>query len=420
MSRIFISHTNGDRLSDALLPQLIKELSRKGCPAFVDKKDIKTGDDWRQRIIVSLHRCDGAVLLVSDAALAPGKFWVAREAQLLLARRMLAQGSNTPKLVIVLLGGLSLSTLEGDDRFRDLGISDLQILERSFDPADVRAIDSIVTEIAGEFGGPSTADSEIDRLAATLAEQAYLPFDQPLLESALIGAGLKLEADPWGAKLDLRPAFVLRLLEAEAPQLRKAIAALTRAQPERSLFYKAFAKTLVASTVNPAQAAAIADEIKVFHTGGHCRMLVLNSAMRRSVTCTSGEPGATLGRRLCLSRLTMALRPEWDTTTSSTPLRSTFGTATFDRKGICSALRPTNSFCRRCAKSCGRKETMRMFPSSISADFAMRTRGRSLRGRSPTRCFSPAAAQPCLMPSCAQQSIIVYSSQPLRPSKTKR
>ena len=92
--RIFLSHVNNDPFGDALLESLVTLLEgRQDCSTFVDHRNVEAGDYWQQRIYVALARCDAAILLISPRALAKGKFWVAREIQFLLWRKMLAPES---------------------------------------------------------------------------------------------------------------------------------------------------------------------------------------------------------------------------------------------------------------------------------------------------------------------------------------
>src|SRR4051794_32807305 len=79
--RLFLSHSSQDEPSKERLRGLAEAI-RSAAPGEIavlyDAEQIAVADDWRKRIAFMLHMCDGAAVLLDDAAIASK--WVLAEA----------------------------------------------------------------------------------------------------------------------------------------------------------------------------------------------------------------------------------------------------------------------------------------------------------------------------------------------------
>ncbi|MEO5368481.1 MAG: toll/interleukin-1 receptor domain-containing protein [Magnetococcus sp. DMHC-1] len=89
--KIFISYCTRSTLSGQLGDELKKRLAENGFVAFLDRDDLRIGENFVDQIKASLHDCHGAVLLLSGeakgSAEAKGSPWVADEATILMTRK---------------------------------------------------------------------------------------------------------------------------------------------------------------------------------------------------------------------------------------------------------------------------------------------------------------------------------------------
>lgn len=170
--RIFISHANSDEDGNHLLPILCRALEAKGLEVLVDRERLRPGAAWRTEIYTWLSICHGAVILLSDRALAPESIWVPRETSLLMWRKAL-----DPKLAIIPVLGqnVDLSAVEGSSKFSDLQLRELQTVGHA-DP------DRVVEDILNGLSHGQLVDSTpFDELAEVVAA-AFRALPADLLE----------------------------------------------------------------------------------------------------------------------------------------------------------------------------------------------------------------------------------------------
>jgi len=148
--RVFVSHTNEDPDTDALLDLLCAELEQAGMDVLLDRTCLVPGAAWRQEIYGWLGLCHAAVILISRRALDDaGKYWVAREAALLVWRQAL---DPTLKLVPVVLPGVDPMEL-AEGSFADLQLREIQCVVANADPTVTIAE---VIEALSHVGGVRT------------------------------------------------------------------------------------------------------------------------------------------------------------------------------------------------------------------------------------------------------------------------
>ena len=129
---------------------------------WFDRKRLEPGDEWEPGIVDALHRCEGAVVLITPESLKSP--WVLREATILADRR-----SRWPelRLIPVLMAGATLTSLATSPWWAALDISRWQP----------------VTAVHGAFQPPladADRDALVNQVVAKLA-QLTAPRD-PLLE----------------------------------------------------------------------------------------------------------------------------------------------------------------------------------------------------------------------------------------------
>jgi hypothetical protein len=115
-----------------MLDSLCAGLEQAGIDVLLDRTRLTPGAAWRREIYAWLGLCHAAVILISRRALDDvEKYWVAREATLLVWRQAL---DPTLKLIPVLLPGVDPRELAGG-RFADLQLREIQCLMANSDPA---------------------------------------------------------------------------------------------------------------------------------------------------------------------------------------------------------------------------------------------------------------------------------------------
>jgi hypothetical protein len=159
VSAIFISHSSrDDEEARAIRERLCRVLA--GEPhhheVLLDEAGIKAGDLWRPKLYRWLAECGGAVLLLTEQALASD--WVRKEATILLWRRAL--GSRV--IVIPLLIGTSQHDVE--TAFPAIEIFEQQYL-RIDDAADAEAA---MAKVAREFSQAVNPDDLLGSWAKRL------------------------------------------------------------------------------------------------------------------------------------------------------------------------------------------------------------------------------------------------------------
>jgi hypothetical protein len=171
-TRVFISHSSsGDEEVRSLLDKVVDELKTVlGYEVQIDFKEIRTGDDWREKIHSFLQTCDAAAVLFSPKAM--GSAWVLKEATILAYLR-----SRNPAfpLTPILLPGV------GTEEFKAKTWSPVYLDEKQFfrskDPIEIaREIARMAGPAARTFG---PVDAARARVVATLARVPC-----PILESS--------------------------------------------------------------------------------------------------------------------------------------------------------------------------------------------------------------------------------------------
>jgi hypothetical protein len=127
---------------------LEERLQQEGHKVFLDARSIKVADVWRPIVYRRLADCDGAVLLLSQAALTAD--WVRTEASVLAWRRELAAGSPHAVLVaVVLTDGVTRKNVKRS--FPSLALEDGQFVTARLDRP--KAEDEVIGAITERFRG---------------------------------------------------------------------------------------------------------------------------------------------------------------------------------------------------------------------------------------------------------------------------
>lgn len=114
-----------------------------GLRPWYDEEDLRHGAFWRQEIHEALFSCvAGVVLLDADAFASP---WVLKETIVLMVRKSL---SPAFPVVIVLLDGLNVGSVEDHPYWRPLRIQEVHMLKLGADP-DTDEVAKLSSEIAG-------------------------------------------------------------------------------------------------------------------------------------------------------------------------------------------------------------------------------------------------------------------------------
>ncbi|MEL6449781.1 MAG: toll/interleukin-1 receptor domain-containing protein [Pseudomonadota bacterium] len=266
MTRVFVSHANADRASDAFLDDLLTRLDDAGVDVLIDVRRLQPGAQWRLEIYSWLSTCTAAIILLSPAAVAEDSTWVPRETSLLMWRQAL-----DPNLTIipVICGDVALDALETDARFRDLNIAELQ----AQDSASANAVTRIVEVLQA---GAARVTTPLDGL---------LDFVTPLLD--------QVDAADIQQALALAPDTVTDTLYIADPVRRLAYVLMTCAlddlhPPLEHLFLRArsaaiadiaaIVSILGANWVNLEAAQWIARESAARMAGREARALALNAS----------------------------------------------------------------------------------------------------------------------------------------------
>jgi hypothetical protein len=112
---VFLSHGSPDK---AWVRTLCDELAKLGLKAFLDERELQTGEDWTHQLSRALHHSRAMALVISAQALE--RVWVDREWTSFLDK----SGATSGRLIPILLDSVSLppflNTLQGiNGRHRD-------------------------------------------------------------------------------------------------------------------------------------------------------------------------------------------------------------------------------------------------------------------------------------------------------------
>jgi hypothetical protein len=154
MARFFISHSaSAGSRAEAVLQAVRRRLDGAGHAVFVDAL-IKPGEVWRGRLFDELGRCDAAVVLLDQEALAPESWWVRREVYYLLWRHYLG---SVHQIRGVLLDGVTPTMV------RRHGYSELVDLQLLRDAPPGMDAESVAEAAVGDFGDLQSAGSDTMR-----------------------------------------------------------------------------------------------------------------------------------------------------------------------------------------------------------------------------------------------------------------
>ena len=107
MVRVFVSHcAKHDDRSKEVLEHLVEELSDDEIELIHDHELLKVGDEWDDKLLDEIDRCDGAILLLAAASLK--RSYVIKECTLLAQRKRHSNkwGGNAFALLGVFVGGV--------------------------------------------------------------------------------------------------------------------------------------------------------------------------------------------------------------------------------------------------------------------------------------------------------------------------
>lgn len=105
MPSVFVSHcANYDNRSEVVLERLVRDLDDGEIQLVWDRDLLQVGDEWDDRLLEEIERCDGAILLLCEAALK--RQYVVMECTLLAQRKRHSEkwGGNTFELMPVFIG----------------------------------------------------------------------------------------------------------------------------------------------------------------------------------------------------------------------------------------------------------------------------------------------------------------------------
>jgi hypothetical protein len=234
---IFISHSAKSTADAEYLAAVKKGLETAGFDVWLDRQDLKAGDDWNQKIGNSLVYCQGAVVLTSKDSLA--SFYVQHEISNLLLRwrreRDPQTGESAFPLCPVLLSADVVPELEKDFS-KAIRFTDVNYI------AAGPAADA-VTRLVDAFKGIQDFDSDNSPLAA-VEDQIMSILAVPTLRRTMMRAAQQAGFPaPTGATieaiaLELARNLLTRPLEAVYQFLLALGAGITHEQ-RRNLFHLA-------------------------------------------------------------------------------------------------------------------------------------------------------------------------------------
>lgn len=141
--RIFVSHcAKHDARSAVVVQRLVDDLSDGEVQLVWDRDLLGVGDDWNDKLLTEMESCDGAILLLSAAALK--RPYVVMECTILAQRKRHSEkwGGNTFELLSVLVGGLTPEDLvdQTKSHMKDLGLGRYQA-------GDDQSLDALVASL---------------------------------------------------------------------------------------------------------------------------------------------------------------------------------------------------------------------------------------------------------------------------------
>lgn len=216
--RIFISHSAKEPEAAAVLRRLVNDLEadfkvlvdqeRLGA----DEDQLLAGQDWRAKLFYWMGQAHGAVLLLSESALASD--WVRAEASVLAWRRLMEQAKQFT-LIPALLAPVTRADLE-QKKFSPLRLTDLQLV-RSDDAA--RVSKQVRAGLAHLLKGrpPETLIEKLERKISRHLREV----DARDLEDAARAIGA--DPDEWSTTADPRVMLASEMLRRGLPSVVRVI-----------------------------------------------------------------------------------------------------------------------------------------------------------------------------------------------------
>lgn len=185
--RVFISHSTKDETAHERLSQLREALSEAEFDALVDVEHLRPGQKWRDELYTWLGVCDFAVVIITPRSLEPDNPWVAREANILMWRRVLDTNFH---VAWILADGTRPEDLN-QGLFKDLLIQEMQLVVAE------TGSDQWLTDVRDELVRRKEQTwpiNPVDTLSLPIARELQA-FDDPTLHG--LADVLDVDLGPW-------------------------------------------------------------------------------------------------------------------------------------------------------------------------------------------------------------------------------
>jgi len=191
--RIFVSHcAKHDARSELVVQRLVAELSGGEVQLIWDRDLLGVGDDWNDKLLTEMDSCDGAILLLSAAALK--RPYVVMECTILAQRKRHSEkwGGNTFELLSVLVGGITPEDLvdQTKSNMKDLGLGRYQAGDDQSLDALVEALKAPLERLKLVRRGNAPRDLLLNDIARQLASSK-------LGSDAKLANLLRIDLPPW-------------------------------------------------------------------------------------------------------------------------------------------------------------------------------------------------------------------------------
>lgn len=239
--------------------RVVDLLAAKGFEVLLDRALLDPGDRWPIKLLRWLGDCDGAVLLLSEDAIA--SHWVLQEATVLTWRRRLR---DSFRLIPVMLGDLPEVRL-ATAGFGPLQIGDIQAarIEASAQFLQSEA-DALAKRVAERFEdlAAGSADNEMRAWLTSVADILGLLEDGTQGDDILAQAcaPLRISSDDWSHFTDHARTVAHYLIHADLSAASKTLAELAKALQVRSdRAFPMLVEMVLPLWVDRAAAAALAE-----------------------------------------------------------------------------------------------------------------------------------------------------------------
>ena len=186
MVTVFVSHSSGlDPYAESVRIGVCDRLREKGYKVLVDDL-LRPGHEWRSMLYHWLAQCDGAVLLLNEAALVSR--WVRREVDVLLWRRALGSSVH---IVPALLGSVRPERVENSELSE---LTDLQFADTDSTSVDDANATTLVKQIVDQFSTITTESLTCDAMHEWIDHITFL-LKQVKERARLLDAARALRVD---------------------------------------------------------------------------------------------------------------------------------------------------------------------------------------------------------------------------------